>query len=155
MDPFWITRMMYIYIYIWYGMICCHDYLTSMKWGYLGEVNIYIYIYIYLYICFPNFAICYGGFLERGYLQFIYFDRIFHYEPSIMGCPHFWGPPCISWLYFPNWLTTQTPIPKYHHGGLGQECLDRRLRAAVLTHLAVRHRGRGKGRAKHLGNWRT
>ena len=31
-------------------MICCHDYLTSMKWGYLGEVNIYIYIYIYTYV---------------------------------------------------------------------------------------------------------
>ena len=31
----------------------------------------------------------YGGFLKWGYLQVIYFDRSFHYKPSISGIPPF------------------------------------------------------------------
>ena len=35
----------------------------------------------------------YGGFLKWGYLLIIYFNKIFHSKPSIMGCPHLWKPP--------------------------------------------------------------
>ena len=36
------------------------------------------------------------GFLKWGYPQIIYFDRIFHYKPSILGYPYFRNPP--KWI---------------------------------------------------------
>ena len=33
----------------------------------------------------------YGGFLKCGYPQIVHFNRIFHYQPSILGYPHFMG----------------------------------------------------------------
>ena len=34
-----------------------------------------------------------GGFMKWGHPQIMYFKRIFHYKPSILGHPHLWNPP--------------------------------------------------------------
>ena len=59
----------------------------------------------------------YGGFQKYGYPQIINSNRVFPYEPSILGYPYFWKPPyflgmtsckgCIysmirSWWNYPN-----------------------------------------------------
>ena len=36
--------------------------------------------------------------------QIIHFNRVFHYEPSILGYPYFWKHPYTNWYFF-FWLT--------------------------------------------------
>ena len=44
----------------------------------------------------------YRCFLKWWYLQIIYFNRVFHYKPSILGYPYFWKHPYIfsSWHHY-------------------------------------------------------
>ena len=39
----------------------------------------------------------YGCFLKWWYPQIIHFNRVFHYKPSILGCPYFWKHPYEDW----------------------------------------------------------
>ena len=38
-----------------------------------------------------------GGLLKWWYPQIIHFNRVFHYKPSILGYPYFWG--FLKWWY--------------------------------------------------------
>ena len=42
-----------------------------------------------------------GGLLKWWYPQIIHFNRVFHYKPSILGYPYFWG--FLKWWYPPFW----------------------------------------------------
>ncbi len=50
----------------------------------------------------------YGCFQKQWYPQIIHFNRVFHYKPSILGCPFFWKHTC--W-FTRGYLSPSIPPP--------------------------------------------
>ena len=82
------------------GLLWNHHHQRLMPWGMRLGSSIELYI---LTIVFWNRQTLRttgssilqgnGGFRKWGHPQIMYFKRIFHYKPSILGHPHLWNPP--------------------------------------------------------------
>ena len=58
----------------------------------------------------------YGRFLKWWYTQIIYFNKVFHYKPSILGYLYFWKHPYIN--YTNCCISAELPCPNHQFLGI-------------------------------------
>ena len=83
------------YPWCFYCCLCVFPSSDSQILLYVPMFSLCYQCVSHMFPCFPKIlhGFPYGGFLKWGYPPIIYFKKILHYKPSILGYPHLWNPP--------------------------------------------------------------